>query len=517
MKISQVKKDLQNGDIDSSLKYLSSAINISVFREFREHKLLLIYLDKKELIELRDAYKNTVNRLISNTQLADIELNYLEFINLYLIATKDLEEQLKMLLEDHLNLNLKSFSILIFKQVDLYNFSLQEHLYENVFGQSPADITPDQLSEFHSWCFNILRGRLNDMMFAATNLINLFSGWQNQDPPMRDIGIDEIQEKDQLRDALIISGFINSYNYALDKITYREWVISDFIICDDKPKITFAIIDERLEKARDLALKRITSDKLFIEKKNQRWLRDLIIDFVSEAFDQAWDYYQNIGNIYLINNDEYKKAKEHIIKSLDGLDAEDELLVGMNPDDLEIASAYIIGCILACYSTAASFLKNRSKGHLYTYTFPEIPYNQITRQIDRTFVQGRPITNCLDLFICELPITQHLDLFKTPFIRDRDGKIYSIDNLSEDWTKWAKSFLMKGGKAADIVGKSWEGYVANILRENHWQKVIQGVKIKKSGKLITDIDILAKRENLLLIVQMKVHYGTGINNFEQWK
>lgn len=517
MKIAQLKKDLQNGNINSSLQYLSSANDVSIFSEFKEQKLFLIPIDKQMSNELRDAYKESTKRIITNPETLNTELNYLKFTDIYLFANNDLKRQLKEALKNYLDFNLKTFSFLIFQHVEFYATKLKDHLYQNSINKTPDRLSPDELSEFHSWCFNTLRGRVNDMMFAATNLINLFSDWQESYQSQKEITDIEVQENDVLHNALIISGYINSYNYALDKVNYGEWMVSGISICNNKPKITFKIIDERLEKARDIALKRITSDKLFIKKKKQRWLRDLLTEFALDAFDDAWDYYQNIGNIYLINNIEYKKAKDQVIKSLDGLDAEDELLVGMNPDDLEIASSYIIGCVLACYCIAASHLKHKSKKHLYTYTFPEIPYTHIANQVNKIFIWGKPIVNCLDLFICQLPVNQHLDLFKTPFIKDKNGKIYAVDYLSEDWTTWAKSFLMKGGKAADIVGKSWEGYIASIMRENHWQKVAQGVKVKKNGKLLTDIDILAKRDDLLLIVQMKVNYGKEINHFEQWK
>ncbi|MGN7787825.1 hypothetical protein ACTJIJ_25040 [Niabella sp. 22666] len=514
MKISQIKKDLQNGVINSSLQYLFSAVNISVFREFKEHKLLLI---PPEAATLFEEYEKTARRIIPDQQELNKELRYLKFTEVYLLAIIDLKKQIKKLLDPYLKRSLKEFLFLIFQQVELYETQLTEHLYEAIKDESLNKMSSDQLSEIHEWSHNALRGRILDMMFAATSLINIFAEWQLDNTEEEFVGVNETKEIKELHDALMLSGNLNSYHFALDKISYGEWNVTEVGLLKNKPVFTFEFIDERFEKARDIGLKRETSDKLFVKKKNKRWLKDLLIDFASDAFDEAWDYYQNLGNIFLINNEEYRKGKAQMINSLETLDAEDELLVGMNPGKTEIISAYVVSCILGSYTIAAKYLTGKSPKHLYTFTCPEIPAQRVIQFIDRILVFGQPVINCLDLFICNLPLKQHLDLFKAPFIRNKDGKVYATDYLSEDWANWARSFLMRGGKTADIVGKSWEGYIADIMRSNHWQKVVQGIKIKKDGRLLTDIDILAKRDDVLLIVQMKIYYGTGINHYEQWK
>ena len=76
---------------------------------------------------------------------------------------------------------------------------------------------------------------------------------------------------------------------------------------------------------------------------------------------------------------------------------------------------------------------------------------------------------------------------------------------------------MQGGGISDIVGNSWENYISKIMNETHWHKVFQGIKIKRNGKTLTDIDILALKDDLLVIIQIKIYYGSGINTFEQWK
>jgi hypothetical protein len=514
MRVSKLKEDLQDGDLKSSLQYLVSATDTLAFREFKEHKLLLIPTDNKTLLE---KYEETARRIISDDKTLNKELHYLKFIKTYSYAITELKKQIKELLSPFLHRSLKEFLFLTFRHIELYKARLTKHLYEKTGDEPLSSLTLDELSEFHAHGHNALRGRLMDILFASTNLINSFAEWQLSNFEVGFVSVHEQGEIKEFYDAIIISGNINSYRFALDRISYGEWEITEVRISKTKPTFIFKIIDERFEKARDIGLKRMTSDKFFVKKKNKRWLHDLLINFASDAFDEAWDYYQNLGNIFLINNEEYKNGKEQIIKSLDTLGIEDEILVGMNRNNIEIISSYIVACILASYTIAAQCLKQKSSNHLYTFTCPEIPKHQINRFIEQISIFGKPIVNCFDLFVCKLPLKHNLDLFKTPFIKDKDGKIYATDYLSEDWAIWAKSFLMKGGNTADIVGKSWESYIADVMSKNQWQKVKQGIKIKRGGRLLTDIDIIAKREDVLLIVQMKVYYGTGINPFEQWK
>src|SRR6202012_1671327 len=105
-----------------------------------------------------------------------------------------------------------------------------------------------------------------------------------------------------------------------------------------------------------------------------------------------------------------------------------------------------------------------------------------------------------------------------PYVKDENGKIYAIDLLAaNNWPDCVRINLVQGGKTGAMIGKIWESYIADILKEDGWAKVAQNVKLTRKGRTITDIDIIAKRNDLLLLIQLKVHYGAGNHTFEQWK
>ncbi|UEG53363.1 hypothetical protein LLH06_20725 [Mucilaginibacter daejeonensis] len=67
------------------------------------------------------------------------------------------------------------------------------------------------------------------------------------------------------------------------------------------------------------------------------------------------------------------------------------------------------------------------------------------------------------------------------------------------------------------IGKAWEGYIAGVMRNNHWDHVVENVVLRRNGQALTDVDLVAKRGDTLYIIQIKVYYGNGISQFEQWK
>jgi|GEM_PF-5352164 hypothetical protein len=513
-KLRIIKEGLRNNNPEAAISILSGSSHISLFQLFKEHKLLLIPLSKEPLY---DAYERAVKRVLTDKSEINKELNYVQFIRRYVFATSQLRNEIKELLTPLFKWSLKEFLFVFCKLLERYLSGLSERRFNQLEDLNIENASAERQSELSEWAYNELRGRANDMLFAYTNLINLFGEWQHDDYSDEFTGVANQEEVEYLMNLLSLSANLNSYQFALDKVSYGEWDVIQISAETDKPIFTFGIIDERLDIARDIGLSRGLADT-FIKKKNIRWLKELFKGFANEAFDRIWDYYQNKSNIFIIDHKSRQLASEQVIKSLEFLDAEDELLVGLNSDNIEILSAYMNACILSIHATIANFLKNRSNRHEFDFTCPVIDQAEFNRTIESTFAWDQPTVNCLNLFISKLPLTRHLDLFSAPFIRDKGNKIFALDYLSQsEWTNWAKSLFMKGGKTADRVGKSWELYIAGVMRENKWEKVIQGIELKKNGKIATDIDLLAKRGNLLFIIQMKIYYGNGVNHYEQWK
>ncbi len=512
--INRLKDHLRNNYSQSSIAHLKSATDVNVLLAFKEHKLLLIPEHK---IELTNAYRETVYRLIPESAERGYELNYLTFLDSFSGHTREIESQVMEFLSPLTNRGLKEFLFLVITIVNGHLAKMVEHFYENLEQYDQQAMEHEQLADFQASTQNSLRGRLVDTLFAVSNLLNIFSKCQTADPDSDFKGLLTDEEPEFLFQAITISANINSYQYALDKISYGEWLVESIERNDSKPIYKFALTDFNLEKARDLGLQRILADR-FKGRREKRWLRIVLENSILRAFDLAWDHYQNESSIFVSGIEKYDTGKKKLFALLDQLDAEDELLVGFNLTKSPVLSAYLSAVTLLAFALAAEQLKGKSSKGKYLFTCAKIPLTLIENFLTTIAINGAEIVDASGLFISDLPLVQHLDLFKAPFVRDRTGIVYALDNfVFDNWPESVRVNLMRGGPIANQIGKGWEQYVAYTMLNHDWEKVATGIKLKEKNKLITDIDLVAKKGDLLLIIQLKIYYGTGINQFEQWK
>jgi len=513
--INKIKTDLKNHDLHSIINLLKHTQDLEVFQDIREQKMLTI---PHTFNDLSREYLASVNRLLINKEEIECEQNYIYFIEKYLNTTQALKNKIKDLLLPFLNRELKEFLWLAGIQLNIFTERMVKQFYKD-YEKTQNHLCKDieTLAEFSERSHHFLKGKLNDTLFAFTCLINLFSEWQMKDVQSDFIGINEENDARSLSEAFIFASQINSFQYAFDKISYGDWKVEKVIKVRHKTTFQFKITDSRLEIARDLGLRRIMTQTL-IGREDKRWLRQSLEQFILSALDYGLDYYQNQNNTIKISKKEYEKVKLQAFRDLDQLNAEDELMVGLNMNSPEILSPYFTICCLLGFVIAADLIKKKSKSYLYQYMFPEIPEQKVKDFIDKfTTIDGIDL-DYTNQFITKLPINQHLDLFKTPFLRNKQGKVFALDHLSEcNWPGWARSYLMQGGEIANKIGKSWESYIAWIMQEYQWKEVFQGVKIRNNENILTDIDIVAKKENLLLLIQLKIHYGNSVNVYDQWK
>ncbi|GGE18245.1 hypothetical protein HNP72_001311 [Sphingobacterium soli] len=329
--IKQIKNDLLRGINLSAMAYLKTSTSTLVLKEFKEQKLLL-YATQDE--QLKNEYINSVRRLCkSDTQ---EELAYIDFVEVYIAETTRLYDDLLKTVDKNLLINLKTFLFNIISAVDEHVNHILQTFHQDFERDDITANTPNELTEKHEWAFNGLRGKLNDVMFAVTRLINSY--------PFLCENIDLINasNEDGIARALTICSNLNSFDYALDKISYDEWYV--FKKDEMEDEFFFIIKDLNLEKARDLGLKRELSSLMLSIEKNKRWLQEFFANPIIEIFEWIWDYYQNKNAIILNENDIYESAKNSIISSLKILGADDELLVSTENNKSEILPLLLCSC-----------------------------------------------------------------------------------------------------------------------------------------------------------------------------
>lgn len=514
LSISKIKSDLANDNFASAIDFLNSG-ETNVLEIFREQRLLLI---SKKPDALFQVYEQKVKEIINDQKIISYELNYIKFIRVYIQKTSEINQEIEQLLQTFLSFDLKSFFFAVNVQLEIYFESIHEDLIislekNNIQSQSNSEISSNTEFAYHK-----LKGRINDALFGLTNLVNIFAklkGDSTNNEVQQNLNDDDVEK---LITAFNLVSRLNSYQYILDQLSCAEWYVEN-VIEDDNLIFEFVICDVLFQKAREIGLQRMLSSKIRGREKT-RWLKQVVQNVQLQILEYAWNYFQEKHNILLTSDKIFESTKKSMLDNLDILDAEDELLVGTSENsNSSILAQYMVAAVLTAFAFAAEGLKRQLPKKAFQFTYPYLPLNEIKQIIIDLRVVGKTIDpEIVEDYISSLPLKRYLDIFKQPYIRDHKNEIFATEYFVFDgWLTNTRATLMQGGKTADLVGKIWESYIAQVLRDNNWSKVVEGLKIKQNGKLLTDIDIIAKRENVLLLIQLKVYYGTGVNNYEQWK
>ncbi len=511
--LSRLKGDLRNGELSSTISFFSEVEVAKDLDVVKAHKLLLIPEYPEQVYQ---AYLSCAKRLLSDPDLINREANYIEFLKIYILAIRRYEIQLKTILKIYLNKSLKEFVFQLFGSINEYLDQLFSIFYKNLETGTIDTSTPESKSEFHEWAHNQLRGVIVDVMFAVARLVNFYSEHQLEEISPIIFNSYSDQEREQMGKAIQVAAFMNTYLYALEKVSYNEWFVDRVENVGEVVNFRFGITDFNFQKARDLGLRRVLSGAM-LGRKSKRWLAELLEPFALEILEVAWEYYQDQMGIFIAGHLKWHQAKEALSKYLDQLDAEDELLFGFHMKNKLVVSHYFSALAITVFVFAAEELEKYSN-RSYWLTCPEIPEEIINNLVNNTRFEDYFLTSQISDYITKIPSRGHMEVFKLPFLRDHENKIYALRFIAlNSWPKFIRSTLMKGGKIAAEIGKTWEGYVAKTMRDNGWDKVIEGVKIRKNNELLTDIDIVAKRKDWLLLIQLKISYSEGVHTYDQWK
>lgn len=511
--INKLKSDLKDNNILSSISCLSKTDDRNDLVVFKEHKLLLIPNQNVDLIE---AFLNASKRLCSEDE-DKKNNNYTSFLNVYVKTVYRLNQDIRSLLALFSGRGIRNFVFLISIILEKQNDAIFEHFVEELKKRN-RDGNLEEFSANSEFGNHDLIGISNDTLFAITYLITEYSSLVNDTQIEILNGFDSEEEEENLGKAIFLASNINCFQHSLDKISFGEWSVQNVNYDSNKIHFTFSIIDKSLESARDLALRRLASQKV-IRSSKKRELASMLESYALSIFDFAFDYCNKLSPLFLINNDDkYEAIKKKVLYSLNEIDVDDEIILWSNMDHISIVSSYLSAIALNIFAITSYSFSSHSKNSLDDYTIPLIPKDELASIINSTKIVGKYASENLQSYFTSILSRQSLNFFKAPFIEYNRNYIIAIDFLSQyNWTEWVRSNLMKGGKTADIVGRSWEKYVSEILKNNFWSKVESGVKLKENGRIITDVDIVAKRDNLLLLIQLKTYHGNGINAYEQWK
>jgi len=506
--INFLKTALKNSDPEPAMNTLTGSTSPDIFQIFIEQKLLI---NPPCFERLAVAFINAAQRLINEETLKQALYNYIEFVRFYLKATANLERKLRGLLKDLLDRSLLEMMTHLHVDMVMTSAALTEQ-----FNKAQRKIGRNkhlaEVAEGSEWGFYELNGVINDKLFTSLRLLTFYTHWRRLPALDGFIGLTTEDEVRRFYESTRLANHYNSYDAALSKLTYGEWQVTS-IELGELPTFTFGIVDESMELARQIGLKRQVSFRMMGRKypfELQIQLHSVVVRTITFAFE----YYEEVVK------DLPKNLRQQVIKKsrklLDGIDLADQLLVA-HADTKEVFSQYIAATVLCTLQLVAEALTAHPVYKNFFIT-PELPLAMIEELLEDIVVDGQLCKPLIESFLSGPVIKNYFDLFSAPFIKDVDGRVLCLEMLcGSEPQQWVRQHFMKGGGIAVKVGKVWEDYLAATLANSFDCKVKSSVEIRQGGKTLTDIDVLAIRQNVLLVIQIKAYYGRGVNDFEQWK
>lgn len=522
--LKSLKEELERGESRATISFLENESEENDLSVFREQKLLLKLRNPPEQAILAKAYKNAAKRL-SSTKL-DIESaeRYADFTSILVSRFELLTQQMRelCLLFQHLP---QSDFLELMQEVVEQRFYQTADLHWEKLKCKPNEEQPSPVEsgDLTGYVLQELNGELNDIAFATTRALNAAVPFTDPKTKKR-LGRDlRSKTKQSLLTLIQMAGYWNTLIYAADLVSYGECTIKS-IRQIDSIEVELMFSDLAQAKAKAVGLRReITAN--FFGRQEPRWMAESLQAFAASTIDRAIEYYESQWRPGCFSRQELKVFQSNIFKWLDRLDAEDELLVPAAKDNLLVLGTYLAAVALHCFAAAGDFVHHHIvRGGKRESICPQVPIDMIVNLIMGVSVTGINQMNrdlvrtVVESMILSLPATNHFELLDKPYIKLSSGKIVSLTSLRNgNWAPAVRRMLVKGGPLAKTYGSIWEEFVCYTMKNYGWSIVGRGIKIRRGNQIATDVDILAWKDQLLLLIQLKAIVAGGINLYEQWK
>jgi hypothetical protein len=363
-----------------------------------------------------------------------------------------------------------------------------------------------------------INGMLNDVGFATARVVNEFARTNRYVPfAARRISRPQLDRVAPiLRRSVKIAGELNSLEWMLDSVAYGEFCVDQIDEAAGTAILGFA--DPRCYLMRTLALRR----RLVANhqgRRAKRWLREQLLAAQATALGNAVSFFLAEAEPSVVRPPDLATAQAAAGASLSLIDAEDDLLVAaageINP---AVAAYYYVAMGMRWYALGAGAVHKVARGSAkVALDCPAIPLNHLMETVlDRA--GGKWVAEAIDQLTLALPARSHLDLMARPFVKD--GSFQARPFLGGDLGDWnanVRNQLIQGGALGRNVGRVWETFYEKSFENTDWSVIGRGVKLKRGGKTLTDIDLLLLRNDLLLVLQIKALIGLGGTTYDHWR
>ena len=360
-------------------------------------------------------------------------------------------------------------------------------------------------------------GTVNDTVFAAFRALNEASR-VIVDPRAQPLSPStRFSVIRRFKRAIQVASELNSLEWILDCVTYGDLVVSE-IERSSSVRVRLDYADTRRSLLRELAIRR----KLVLvvnRARAPRYMREMLQASESGVLEHAVDHYAGLTGIDSTCVD-MKSLRDRSADALIMVDAEDDLLaasaasVGESP---QCSTYYLSAMCLHWFEMAASEVRKAlPDGRRRLLVAPSIPTDVITEVI--ALGGGAQVATTIEQLSSKLPARSHYDLVRRPFLRMPDGETRCLPFGSHgNWNASIRETLISGGAIGKAYGEMWEMFFGDSFDESQWDVVGTNLELQSKGRVVTEVDLLLKRGDLLLVVEVKAEIGSGVTCYDHWR
>ncbi|UMR29722.1 hypothetical protein MJ904_22180 [Massilia sp. MB5] len=492
---------VDNGDISSVEEALKISLTDTMVSRIRERKLIA-RLSAKMALSLIEALRRAPSLLDDRKR---VEFFY------YLEFHVRLEGERSRLLE---LVRKKLMGLLTWTTaefVDLVQLSM-EHFTEALLSQSmlegDATVAMNERSLHH------LNGAVNDIALAVARTVNEWA--KLRDSNDRSLKIHRREALEVLDSLISMCSQINALEWYIDSVCFGDMVVAAAFIGENGfYQIDFA--DRRRKLLRELAIRR----KVVLHwsaSRERRFVREMLAEVETDALSYATRFYRRRVGLPSTNYLKIDKAHELSQSVLRQLEAEDDLLLAASNFAIQTQAFYFAAVSLRWFAFAFLGMQESVSGSKKGKrgAIGSIPIEQITSRFDDR-AGGELIKNAVTAMVCTIPARTHHELFAKPYVRVGESVIPMFGGDTGLWNVSVRECLIDGGVLGKDLGTIWEDFYAKSFEQSDWRVVGRNVKLKRDGRLVTDIDLLIARNDLLLVVQIKAMIGSAATIYDHWK
>lgn len=509
----------QRREIGRIVQRLRVAIGESDIRRFAEelHKeasadLLTAIREQKLILKARPTDRDAVAAVLRATVgrvLTEMDANYyrayLDFIEVWSRSQFEVSSRLSLVLG--LLPKTDTNELLWIFEKALGRF------LENFPGRPSADSL--SVAEYERRLHD-LNGLGNDIIYAAVRALNEASRTMLEPTKRRLSKAVRDRALRRFVKLIQIAAELNGLEWILDLITYGDCVVSK-VESYAAPRVRLDYADVRRSLLRELAIRRDLVLNLN-RARAPRYVRDMLKASEVEVLNAAVAYYAEVFGVNPTEID-HESLLYQSGASLTFVSAEDDLLMAAaaSVGDGRPAAYYLSAMCLRWFELASAAVSRKLPRQNHSLVSTRVlPISYIKFAIARS--DDTHVAEAIESLLNVLPTKSHYDLVRRPFLQLPSGEVRSVpaDGYSL-WTMVVREALISGGVIGDAYGRMWEDFYAKSFEESDWLVVGRNLTLRRAGMVATDIDLLLKREDLLLVVQVKALIGSGVSCYDHWR